>query len=227
MSCIPPSFSNGSLQLHQSSEMGISLKEILDKISKITDKTIELIGAKIVSVIPGRLGAANKNQVEFEIGSKGKGFDHPIRIMMLRMMLTQAKAGKKNTKQLFSLDQLGQFYIKALQPIKSEIAAAFSNSSLFEEFGLYFKLSDDEPMGILAQMSKELNLDITMLDVPQKYQIHLKLDPELTKQKSDLVFAMTEESDGVEFSRTTFTIEELEHWGKEEQWKLRAVCADL
>ncbi len=112
--------------------------------------------------------------------------------------------------QFLSDEQAERFQEEALRPVEAAISDSFSEPDEFLEDGTRFHLSEYRPMGFLAETAEEIGLELTVLDVPPKYCVRLKLDKALTQEKSDLVFALTEESDKVEFSRKTFTISELE-----------------
>ena len=94
-------------------------------------------------------------------------------------------------------------------PIQKSITQSFSIPGSFLEKGLSFRLSEYEPVEILKTIAEELGIIITIVDVPVRYYIDVKLDEKLTQEKSEIVFSLVETSDTVEFSTKTFSVEEL------------------
>ena len=97
-----------------------------------------------------------------------------------------------------------------LFPVREKIRQSFSTPADFLEQGMRLELTDYHPVGILAESAEEIGLKITLLDVPPRYEIEMKLDQELTRERGKLVFTLIQTSGGVELSKESFTIQELE-----------------
>jgi hypothetical protein len=193
---------------NESVKQSISPENIVKKISSIDALQIELIGHKIAEKIVNNLGPVGKAKVAQKINPKQKASEMTMMLMIQTMM--HARMDMEQGKQFLSEEEAFKFVMLALWPIKDKITDSFSKPDWFLEYGLYFQLSDYEPMGVLSETAEKMGLNITLNDVPSKYYIYLKLDKELTNEKSDLVFVLTEKSNNVEFSKKTFTIKELE-----------------
>lgn len=132
------------------------------------------------------------------------------------MMELQRRAANEKMKEggaeFFSEEDYGKFYMAILGPLKDLISEKFSMPSSFLERGLYDRLSDYRPEGILAKTAREIGINLDSKHVPLRYDIHLILDKALSQKHATLVFSLTEKSDGVEFSKRTFTIEQLERY---------------
>lgn len=187
----------------------MSIANIREKITSITAEQIELIGVKIAKALVNNLGLGNKARIaQKTVQNSAKPVDG-MRIMMMRQAVTFAKLGDGKAQFLSDKDT-AKFLAVSLELIKKDITASLSISDLFFEEGAYIELSDYEPKGVLKKTAKQIGVKITQLEVPMRYYIFLKLDLELTHEKSDLVFSLTEKSEGVEFSKKTFTLKELE-----------------
>ena len=70
-------------------------------------------------------------------------------------------------------------------------------------------ISDYDPSDFISEAATKSGFELTLLDVPLKYFVELKLDKELTQQRRELVFVLSNTSDDIEISKSTFTLNEL------------------
>lgn len=182
-----------------------------EKISKINATQLELLGWRLASQILHNLGKVAKARIEPEVAQK-KGA--PLSEAQLRTLEMGRMAAEKEVEisgiEFLSGSKSADFITAMLSLIKNAISKNFSTPSQFLTSGLDFKLSEHNPEGILAETAKKIRIDINMNQVPIRYYIHLRIDKALSQQQSKLVFSFTEESDGVEFDKHTFTVEQLE-----------------
>ena len=188
----------------------LTVQDIGKKISAIDAVQIELIGSKIIEQVMNNLGTVGKARVAQQIMQKrGASSSGPMDIMM-RMTMMHAKMDMEGGEaQFFSEKNAAKFLLSALWPVKEKIEKSFSRPDWFLEYGAHFQISNYEPTGFLRETSEKTGIEVTINDVPSKYYVFLKLDKELTQQKSELVFSLTQKSDGVEFAQETFTLTEL------------------
>jgi len=183
------------------------IQEIVGKISSIDAREIGLIGAKIIEKVVNNLGPLGKACVALELLKKGapesyNRLPNDIKIMFAKRHIEPAHP-------LFQSDtDEAKFMLLALWPVTRKISDCFSTPLGFLRDGLVFKVSD-EPTGFIKETARQLGITITLNDIPAKYYVTLKVDTKLPEENSDLVFVLTEESEGVEFSKMTFTIKEL------------------
>jgi len=117
---------------------------------------------------------------------------------------------KKENKQ-FNPEEHGERFLSiVLSPVEDAIKDSFSRPEWFLDNGIEFQISDNKPVGVLKKTAEEIDIIMGVNDVPTNYYIHLQLDKELAQKGSELVFALIQKSEGVEFSNKTFTIKELE-----------------
>lgn len=186
----------------------ISVRHMKLDIEKIEDLQIELIGLQIALAVEKNLGYVGKARAaQLVMQKKGSAVSAHENILFRQTMM---HAKMEMGKPFLSNIQAAQFQLGALWPIKKAIANSFSTAEQFLESGLCFKLSDYEPMGFLKEVAEKIALELNLTHVPPKYYVYLRLDRELTQEKSDLVFVLTEESEGVEFTRKNFSLSELE-----------------
>jgi hypothetical protein len=136
----------------------------------------------------------------------------------IKMMLAKRDIKKEEAPFQSDID-MARFMQIALWPVIKKITDSFSTPLSFLEDGLEFQISDNGPMGFVKETAEKFNIEITLDDIPRKYFVTLKLDENLTNytnEKSDLIFVLTEESEGIEFSKRTFTIKELEQEGRDQ-----------
>lgn len=189
----------------------LSIKEITEKLTSIDALQIELIGLEIANNVLNNLGPIGTARVMQKVmQKKGASMSGPMAIIM-RMNIKSAQEDIKEGKSQFLSElKAAEFLSLALHPIKDAITERLSTPDSFIQSGTLFKLSDYDPAGFLKETADKMGLDITMNDVPNKYYVFLTLDKEATQEKSELVFALTERSQDVEFSNRKFTISELE-----------------
>ena len=204
-----PAISTGNTIVSDSvAKPTLSSREIVEKLSSINAEQIELIGTQIVQKVLNNLGPVRKLKVALKV-SEAKG--EPMNGIEQATLLLSAKQAISNGKRQFlSKLDASRFVMTALWPVKSAIRESFSTPSAFLRDGLFFQLSDYEPEGFLAETAEKMGIALNFTDVPTKYCVRLKLDNELTNEKSDLVFSIIEQSHGVIFPETYFTVKELE-----------------
>jgi hypothetical protein len=193
----------------ESLKQSLSLQDINGKISAINASQIELIGYKIAEGVANNLGPVSKARIAAHIMQKtGQKSNSDLRWTMIIGNMAM-KSG--NTKFLSDTDFV-KFCSAAESSIKPTITDLFSKPDSFFESGIVFDISDSdcEPRGFLSIIAQKNSIDLTSIDIPSEYAIYLKLNKDLTLEKSELVFVITQTSEDVEFSRTIFTIEELE-----------------
>jgi hypothetical protein len=213
----------------------LSTKEIGRKILSMTARDIELIGSQIINNAMNNLGPAGKARVDQEV-MKVKGLsEDPMDIepigsqiinnavnnlgpaskarvdqetMKVKGLSEDPMDIEKGKSRFLSDEDTARFKLAALDAVKKEIAGSFSRPHQLIDGGLSFQVSGNEPTGFVLKAA--VGIDLTLKDIPSRYYIHLKLDEKLTQEKSDLVFVLTETSEGVEFSKTSFTVRQLE-----------------
>ena len=184
----------------------VSVTFVNGKLNSLTDMQMELISTQIVSRISCSLGPAGKGRAMQQ--QHGAGASPAAKLMMQLL-------NKRGQQQFLSVENEMKFLGEGISVIGEEIKKAFSNPESFLRDGVLLKLSEsgtagNYPIGSLQEIAAKISLTITGIDVPDQYRIRLKLDPEATQQKNNLVFSLTEESQHVELSKITFTIQELE-----------------
>lgn len=180
--------------------------EIEEKIRSIDALQIELIGGKIIERVMNNLGAKARCRILKEIAGKTLGYlSSPFNQMMMINSLRSAETAKP----LFSEENTAQFMMCALSFVKQDIADSFSTPHSFIQFGRSFEISDCSPRGFLAKTVREIGLQMGIDDVPVKYTVYLKLNKQLTEEKSELVFDLIDEFGEAEFPKETFTLNEL------------------
>ena len=181
---------------------------LCEKISSIRAGQIELIGMRIENRIFAGLDPINKARITQQVMQKKGEKSGPEHTMMLLAMMD---VSNQESQQFFSgTIDTSKFRNTMLWSVTGAIKNTFSNPMMFLRFGERFQLSDYDPMGVLKEALNRSGIDVTLMNVPPKYDVCLKLDQELTQQKSELVFTLIKISEGIEFSRENFTIEELE-----------------
>lgn len=199
-------FKNSSINLESSN---ISDTEFCEKIRSISAEQIELVADHIAEQIASNLGIVRKDAIDRMIAQK-KGTTNKLELLMLLMQKDDAQKIKSDGKiSFFKDEQYYKFVINISKSIKEAITENFSTPSTFLEKGLFFKLSDYHPIGILAKTAKEIDTAILPTELPLRYTIHLFLNQTLSQQQSKLTFDLVEKSDNYEFSKKSFTIDEL------------------
>ena len=151
-----------------------------------------------------------KERVLNQIMQKNKTLQNEFMdTMIIQAMVRSKRCVDEENVEFLSEEDSGNFSQVALHPIKEVITKAFSIPNEFFESGLCFKLSEYEPRGVLKETAEKVGIKMTLVDVPPRYYVFLKLDEKLTKEKSELVFVLTAKSKNVEFSKKIFTISEL------------------
>lgn len=200
---------NDVISSKETVKQSLSLLDISKKISSINASQIELMGLKIAEHLANKLGPVCKARIAKQVDAKrGQESDIDLRLTMIHAAMAIKKG---NTKFLSDTDFV-KFCFVTSSSIKPAITDSFSKPNCFLESGIVFDISDSdhEPRGILSITAQKIGIDITSSDLPSEYAIYLKLEKDLTLAKSELVFVLIGTSEDVEFSRTIFTIEELE-----------------
>ena len=193
----------------QSIPQPLSTHEINQRISSIDASHIELIGIKMIEPLIHNLGPVGKARVALEVMKIKEVPEGPMSVDMCITMMCAKIEIEKGRGRFFSDEKASEFMREALWPVKQKIAESFSESDFFKT-ALELQISDYNPMGFVVGAAGRIRVLLTVNDVPIKYYLILKLDEQLTQEKSDLVFSLTEKSEGVEFSKQTFTVRELE-----------------
>ncbi|NGX38240.1 MAG: hypothetical protein K1000chlam2_01412, partial [Chlamydiae bacterium] len=161
-----------------------------------------LIVYKIAQSILINLGTTAKARVEEQLKQKIENLD----------FVTHDKIDSDNIPLLAGNVARGYTFTD----IKYQIKEMFSFcSQSFQRDGFPLEISKYHPnitfkemaqLGVLQELAKENKLGLTPLEAPNKWKILLTLDKELTQEKAELVFSLTQTSNGIEFSKETFTI---------------------
>lgn len=198
------------LQAQQTGRAKLSLDKVRRKISSIGARQIGLVGSQIVNSILDNLGPIAKARAALQTAGQRSSDDPQAEMMMKVTMSFAAEAEAEKKPPFLSREQRSRLSWRMLQPVEAEIRQSFSIPEDFLETGLRLKLTDYKPVGILAESATKIELEITVLDVPPHYEIELKLDQELTRERGKLVFTLTQITDGAELSKKPFTLQELE-----------------
>ncbi len=185
----------------ESVEHTLSAEEIGESISSIDALKIETISTKIIEKVLNNLGFVGKVFVEKQVRQKKGLAELPFPTTIPAVL---------ENKPFLSNADTAKFFPAALLLVTTKISSAFSTSSNFMDSGLCFQISDCEPMGFVHDAAKQTGIDLTSDHIPSKYFVHFKGDLEQTREKAEVVFVLTEESEGIEFSKSTFTIAELQ-----------------
>lgn len=180
-------------------------RDFATQIKNLDTVRIELFAEKIAKTLAKSLGTVAKTHIAHRVMEKSGVLEPSIEVLDHIVKLRKAQG----RLEFFSKDSLEQFIQSINSPLQSVLAKSFSNPNKFLESGVLFQLSDEQPFGILKTIGEPMSSRMTMLVVPSQYYIFLKLDPSLSQEKSTLAFSLTETSRDVEFSKETFTIEEL------------------
>ncbi len=184
------------------------------KISEIKAEQIELIAMDLIFQIPPHLGAVAKANIDIKTiqrngtGCHSFGWRESMMVMMQDTSLEQVV--QQENPDFFSHTEFEDFTALMLPPITACIQKLFSIPLSFLDDGMSIQLSDYGPEKILSDVCKKMDVEITAADVPRKYHIQLNLNKEFSQELSTLVFVLIQKSNGVEFSKRIFTIEELE-----------------
>lgn len=186
-------------------------RNVSEQIRSITVRQIELIGLKMSEQVVKRLGPIARESIVRQVAEKKGAFQNEMmHILMLQNQMLRQSVAESGEEKFLSDKEKGFFLQAALNHFKERITASFSMPQDFLDSQLAFKLSEYEPMGILKEVASNVKIALSLVDVPCRYYISLKLDQELTQKKADLVFTIIEESEDVEFSKISFTITDLE-----------------
>lgn len=188
----------------------LSKDEICAKIKGLTPVQVELIGTKLAELVFNNVGMIAKYRVAMKVREVNKDVDkdNPMAAMLLRQAGMHARTESQQGKKFLTNEQFFACVMHALWPIKKQINQSFSVPETFLSYGVRFLLSDYEPEGFLAETAEKVGIDLSLIHVPPKYSITLELDKEAWM--SDLAFVLKEKSEGVEFSKTSFKVAELE-----------------
>lgn len=196
-------FHVGIIRTIEPAEKILSKDTIEKMITSIEALEIEHIGSKICKKILDGLHPNRMVEIQQQVMSKkGSTADNSMRLIFNTKM--HAKLFEKGKIQFLTDSEAKEFLKCIFLPITITLTQAFTTPSQFSLAGVYFPLSEHEPLGVLKDTLKQ------DLKVPFKYSFHLELDKKLTEKRSELVFNLIEVSDSVEISKETFTIKELQ-----------------
>lgn len=205
----PLGFSPTSHVSMEIEEKKVSSNNIEKMIASVDALQIELIGSKICEKIVNNLGTVPRARIMQQVVKEKDFADHFSKMVFL-MATHAADEDMEKGKRFLTEDQAGSFLLYLLWPVKDLITGGFSRPHHFVKAGVTFEISDYEPTEMINKIAKKIGVEITLVQVPHKYSIYLKLDEKLTSEKSQLVFNLIGVSQGVEVSKETFTINELE-----------------
>lgn len=185
-------------------------KKMEEKIRSINATQIELIGKKVVETVLNRLGPIGKYEAEQLIFEKNKNDQQLSSLSMTALAQYKILADQFIGKKFLSEELVTKLMNDSLQHVSTGLQTSFSTPLAFIKTGLGFFLSSHDPEGFIADAAKQNGLHLNMTHIPMTYRVRLELDEPLTQQHQDLVFAIKELSDIIEFSKITFTVKSSE-----------------
>jgi len=203
MNRIDPAHTQANLVQKKYSE-----RKIIEKLRSITVWQIELIGIEIAEKMRSNLGPVAKAKVAIQV-MNAMNVDLNNRIMEKHLM-TGRMAMQTHSLHFFSGPESLLFMKTAIEPIKAVITGSFSTPVEFLQNGKTFSVSNCGPTDFLQSIAGTMKIHLNETNTPENYSIHLSLSREVINDRSELVFCITEKSEGTVFSTTTFTAEELE-----------------
>jgi hypothetical protein len=193
-------------------EPAIDAQEMIKAVQVITPVQIELIGSKMVEKMLNHLGPNEKARIEAEIWIR-----QAIAPMEMNRISCIAPLVVENQDQpilqhppFLSDSQFCSLFIASLNLIKDELEGFKVSPHLFVQKGMTFQISDDEPVGLLAQAAKKQGIAIDGSHVLHQYCITLEIDPKESHKRSQLAFTIVEASNGIAFSRESFALGDLD-----------------
>jgi hypothetical protein len=193
----------------------MSTKEMEEKISSIQANEIEQIGVKIVEKIVNNLGPGRKAHILRQIDQIRPREKKPMPPLK---GLIQSTALRAANRPFLTDEQTLKLMNSLLSSVKQKITQSFSTPGGFVDGGLFFQISDRreecEPETTIADFvskgAKKAGITLSEENVPTQYCVRLELDQKLTQEKQALIFAVSQQSEGVEFARMTFSLRDLE-----------------
>jgi hypothetical protein len=195
----------------------ISPRQMEAKIAALTAEDIDLLSEKMAEKIVNQLGPIKAARINAQV-VKVKGYSEEMSTKLLHVRLVMNHLSEYKSKPFLSDIEAVKLFGVTSSLLSALITHDFSTPQTFLQSGMHIRLSDHEPETILNTIAQKVGIDLNLTNVAAKWHLDLKIDQELTQRKSDvyfthrcnLVFLLLETSAGVEISRQTFTIGELE-----------------
>jgi hypothetical protein len=187
----------------------LSLHQIETKIGALTAEEIFFVSAKIAEKIVNQLGPIRTARINAQV-IKEKGQTDELITRLLHARLVSKHLSELKSKPFLSDEEAGKLCLAITRLLQIEMTREFSMPQVFLEAGVHLPLTDDEPQTMLKAAVGKVGIDLNMTNVAYQWHLDLKIDQEVTQQKSNLVFALLETSAGVEISKKLFALGELE-----------------
>jgi|GEM_PF-1731435 len=191
------------------SPASLSSHQMEAKIRALTAEKIELISEKMAEKIVNQLGPLKVARINAQV-IKAKGDSDELSTKLLHVKLVASHLSEYKSKPFLSDVEAVKLFGSTSQLLGASITHEFSMPQDFLKSGMHLRLSGYEPETFLNTVAQRVGISLDQTNVAANWHFDLKIDQELTQQKSDLVFLLLETSTGVEISRQVFTVEELE-----------------
>lgn len=174
-------------------------------IASVDQTQHELIGLEIAQLIISRLGHAPKAHVDQMVIKQIK---EPSKAQ-ITMTVIAKMAAEQAKVDLLTPEQKASLQMGLLWHIKDKIKQSFSTPTDFIQQGVSYQASDYEPAQWITDKTSTMGIELSQMHIPSKYHIDLTLDQLQSEKKSELVFKIEEQSDGVIFQTTSFALSDL------------------
>ncbi len=188
----------------------LSPRQLEAKIAALTAEEIELISEKMAEKIVNQLGPIKAARINAQVVKAKGDSELKLNTKLLHARLVMNHLSEYKSKPFLSDSEAVKLFGVTSSLLSALITHDFSTPSNFLQSGMHLRLSDYEPETILNTCARKVGIDLNLTNVAAKWHLDLKIDQELTQRESVLVFLLLETSAGVEISRQTFTIGELE-----------------
>lgn len=158
----------------------INLREA---ISSINATEIKLISTQIISLLVDRLGKQAKSELE--------------------------TSTEQESAPLLTDDQKTSLHTALLPFIQEALTEQFTLPDDFIKKGIDFDVSSEMPLVWITSIARIRSIDLSRMEIPQQYTIHLTLDQHQSYEKGDLIFKIKEKSDLKLLNTTTFDLFEI------------------